>query len=113
MAQGMDGGGIQAARAARNQALWREVNERIKSVAQTSAETEFICECADLDCATTLPLSMAEYELIRNSPVRFPVAPGHVLPNVEKIVEENERYIVVEKLGEAGEVAEELDPRSA
>jgi hypothetical protein len=112
MANSKDGGGIQATRAAHNQALWREVNERIKDVAQTSAEMEFICECADLDCTMTLKLSLVEYELIRRSPVRFPIAPGHEVAGVEKIVEENHHYVVVEKLGEAAEVSAELDPRS-
>ena len=106
-------GGIQTTKVARNQALWREVNERIKAVAETSAEVQFLCECASLDCAKTLTLSMAEYERIRSSPVRFPIAPGHVYPEVESLVEENERYAVVEKKGEAGEIAAELDPRSS
>jgi hypothetical protein len=30
----------------------------------------------------------------------------------ERIVEENEEYIIVEKFGEAAEVAKSLDPRS-
>lgn len=105
-------GGIQAAKAARNQSLWREVNDRIKAVAETSADVQFLCECASLDCTQTLSLSMAEYERIRSSPVLFPIAPGHVYPEVESVVEENERYAVVQKKGEAGEIAAKLDPRS-
>ena len=105
-------GGIQAVKAARNQALWREVNERIRLVAETSEHMEFVCECADLDCTQTLNLTMAEYERIRSSGVRFPVAIGHDFPEVENVVEENEGYVVVEKIGIAAEEAEKLDPRS-
>jgi hypothetical protein len=105
-------GGIQAVKGARNQALWREVNERIKNVAETAGDVEFLCECADLDCVQTLNLSMAEYERIRSSSVRFPVAPGHVYPELENVVEENDRFVVVQKKGKAGEVAAELDPRT-
>jgi hypothetical protein len=112
MAGGTDGGGIQAVKAARNQALWREVNERIRAVAETSARTEFLCECADLDCTETLNLTVAEYERIRSSGVRFPIAIGHDFPEVENVAEENEGYVVVEKIGLAAAEAEKLDPRS-
>jgi hypothetical protein len=105
-------GGIQATKAARNQSLWREVNERIKAVAETSAEMQFLCECASLDCTETLDLSMAEYERIRSSPVRFPITRGHDFPEVERVVEETDRYAVVQKQGEAAEIVAKLDPRS-
>lgn len=105
-------GGIQTTKAARSQALWREVNERIKAVAETSAEVQFLCECASLDCTDTLDISMAEYERIRSSSVRFPIAPGHDYPEFETVVEENDGYAVVQKKGEAAEIVTELDPRS-
>jgi hypothetical protein len=104
--------GIQAAKGARNQALWGEVNERIRAVAETSAAVQFLCECVSLDCTEVLNLSLAEYECIRSSPARFPIIPGHEFPEFERIVEENEDYLVVEKFGEAAEVAKSLDPRS-
>jgi hypothetical protein len=107
-----DGGGIQAVKAARNQALCREVNERIESLADTAGDLQLLCECADLECTETISLSVAEYEHIRSSSVRFPVAVGHVYPEFETIVEENERYVVVQKIGKAAEVSGKLDPRS-
>jgi hypothetical protein len=105
-------GGIQAVKAARNQALWREVNERIRAVAETSEHMEFLCECADLDCTETLNLTVAEYERLRSSPVRFPIAIGHDFCEVENVVEENERYGVVQKRGVTAEEAARLDRRS-
>jgi hypothetical protein len=104
-------GGIQAVKGARNQALWREVNERIRNVAETAGDVQFLCECADLECEQTLNLSMAEYERIRSSSVRFPVALGHVYEEIEDVVEENDRFAVVQKKGKAAEVASHLDPR--
>ena len=56
-----------------------------------------------------IELSIAEYESIRSSPTRFPVKPGHDYPEFERVVDENEHYIVVEKFGEAGEIVKELD----
>ena len=104
-------GGIQAVKAARNQSLCREVNERIESIADTAGDLQLLCECADLECTETVSLSVAEYEVIRASSVRFPIALGHVFPEVEEIVEENERYAVVQKLGKAAEISDKLDPR--
>ena len=112
MAGETDGGGIRAVKAARNQALWREVNERIRVVAETSGNMEFLCECTDLECTETLNLTVAEYERIRSSGVRFPIASGHDLTEFENVVEENDGYVVVQKIGIAAEEAERLDPRS-
>ena len=105
-------GGIHAVKAARNQSLWREVNERIRVVAETSGNVEFLCECADLECNETIELSVGDYERIRNSPTRFPIALGHDLPEVETVVEASDGYFVVEKKGKAGEIAAKMDPRA-
>ena len=105
-------GGIQAVKAACNQALCREVNERINQLAETVGDLQFLCECADLECTQTLPVSVAEYERIRSSSLRFPVALGHGIPEIENTVEENERFAVVQKLGKAAEVSAKLAPRT-
>jgi hypothetical protein len=59
-----------------------------------------------------IQLSIAEYEAIRHSPIRFPVKPGHDYPEFERVVEEHEGYVVVEKFGEAAEIVSRADPRS-
>jgi hypothetical protein len=101
-----------AEKGAHNQALIREVNERIVKLADEAAHPGFLCECADTNCVETIELSIAEYESIRSSPVRFPVKPGHDYPEFERVVEENEHYIVVEKFGAAAEIVKTLDQRS-
>jgi hypothetical protein len=58
-----------------------------------------------------MELSVEEYEEIRSDPRRFVVKPGHELPDFERVVEQ-EGYYVVQKVGDAGEVAERLDPRA-
>ena len=95
-------GGIQAVKAASNQALCWEANERINQPAETVGDLLFLCECADLECTETFTLSVGEYERIRSSSVRFPVALGHDLPEIENVVEENERFAVVQKRGLGG-----------
>jgi hypothetical protein len=103
----------QARKGAENQSLIREVNERIEELAGDVAHLELLCECADPSCIEVMVMSVGEYEAIRSSPVRFPVKPGHADPDFERVIEENGgRYVVVEKFGDAAEVARQLDPRS-
>jgi len=90
----------------------REVNERIEKLADDAAHPEFLCECADTNCVETIKLSIAEYESIRSSPVRFPIKPGHDYPEFERVVEEREHDAIVEKFGQAAEIVKGLDPRS-
>lgn len=76
---------------------------------QATENTEFICECADRRCNATLDLTNAEYEDVRASSIRFSVKPGHAIPGIERVIEENRRYAVVEKVRtQAGDLARGL-----
>ena len=102
--------------AARNESLFRDVNERIKSTASNASPmfTEFMCECADDSCFEHVSLTSEEYSSVRNmGPVFFIVRPGHEAADIERVVGgEADRFEVVEKQGVAAEVATELDHRS-
>jgi hypothetical protein len=99
----------------RNEALFREVNERIEDVTTTLAADdepmEFLCECDDTDCVEKVSATRAEYEAIRAVATQFVVLPGHDDPGVEHVVQETDRFLVVEKEGQAAHEAEESDPR--
>jgi hypothetical protein len=107
-------------RLAGNEALFREVNERVAEVAthfievETSAEQiNFACECGRADCAEPITMTMVEYEAIRAESTHFAVAPEHELPEIESVVARHPTYFVVEKREEdAQEVARETDPRA-
>ena|SRR5947209_6571146 len=101
-------------RMAANEDMFREVNEGIArgQWPGDSAPVAFRCECARLGCTDLLKIPLTEYERVRQHPRRFIVRLGHEVPAVEAVVERGEDYLVVEKRGEAGEVAETLDPRS-
>jgi hypothetical protein len=104
-----------AERQGRNESLFREVNERIAEVNQTfhvEGRSEFLCECSHEECKEPVSISIDEYEDIRRESTRFFVVPGHEDLSVERVIERTERYIVIEKIGDAAEEAEELDPRS-
>ena len=98
-------------RAAKNQSLFREVNERIEDLAGSASFTSFICECTDETCNETLSLTVEEYEHVRSGSNLFVVAIGHEIPEIEDVVESTERYLLVSKLGSGRAVAERLDPR--
>jgi len=103
----------QRQRAAKNQSLFREVNERIEDLASNSAFSVFICECMNELCDENVPMTLEEYEDVRRGGNRFVVLPGHHVPEVEEVIDVIDgRYIIVAKLGAGAEVAEELDPRS-
>jgi hypothetical protein len=101
----------QAERAAKNESLFREVNERIVELTETfEAEgLEMLCECSDSVCTKTFQVTVTEYAAVRSGGTRFALMQGHQDPAIERVVEQNERFLIVEKIGEAGEVAGELD----
>jgi hypothetical protein len=97
----------------RNQILFREVNERIRTLLdESTGPTEFICECCSEDCIETLKLSLGEYERIRARPNIFFVAPGHEIPATERVVEETNAYKLVEKTNGAGYASQTSDVRA-
>lgn len=101
------------ARVAKNEVLFREVNERIRELAPGDGPTEFLCECGDAGCVESVSLSTGQYEEVRRDPARFFVLPGHEVPDIEDVVEEAGSFLVVAKRqGTPAEIAEENDPRS-
>lgn len=95
-------------KAARNQVVFREVNERIAELTGLLNETGvnlFICECSDPACAEALEVTREEYEAVRSDPARFIVLDSHQTPEVEHVVDGNSRYLVVENIGIAAEIA--------
>jgi hypothetical protein len=102
-------------RAARNESLFRALNERLEQVregTQPDEATDYFCECAQRTCASTVQLTPDEYEHARADGNRFIVMPGHLVPDAERITEQHERYWLVEKLGVGSYVADALDPRA-
>jgi hypothetical protein len=57
-------------RLARNQTLFREVNERIETTGGDNEVVEFLCECSD----------------------------ANDLPQIERVISQDDGYMVVEKL---------------
>jgi hypothetical protein len=102
-------------RLAHNEALFREVNETVNALEEVNGNErtlhEYFCECADVDCTIRVELTLPEYENARANGTRFILAHGHERLEVERIVFECDRFILVEKVGGGGDEAAKLDPR--
>jgi hypothetical protein len=104
------------ARIARNQAMFRVVNERItawpeRKAAPATEKLMFYCECAGEKCFDRVYLTAAEYEGIRSDSTRFAVVIGHVYPEAEHVVAAPDGYDVVEKNEDLRGLLERIDPR--
>ena len=98
---------------ARNEGLFRLLNDGRELDAQDGGgdgSVAFTCECGRLTCHQPLRLTIAEYEDIRREPRHFVVVPGHEIPDTEDIVKQADRYFVVRKRDEAGEIVEAINP---
>jgi hypothetical protein len=109
-------------RLAKNEAVFREVNERVIEIKNSLAPDPrgretidgLICECSDPGCLERVgPLTISEYEAVRADARRFIIAANHQALDVESVVEMNSKYWTVEKReGVPAEVARARDPRS-
>jgi hypothetical protein len=101
-------------RRARNEALFRDVNERIAENADPFdvERIEFVCECSDPNCTERVSATLADYERVRAEPTTFLLAPGHEQRDIERVVSERKRFHVVEKVqATVRRTVIRLDPR--
>jgi len=106
-----------ARKIAENESRFRAANERIER-ARLRLDADpitvpFVCECGRMECLKTVRLTVDEYESVRSDGTYFLCVPGHEITvgGVGRVVKETRSYLVVQKTGAAGEVAEHLDPR--
>jgi aerobic-type carbon monoxide dehydrogenase small subunit (CoxS/CutS family) len=99
-------------RLARNQALLREINERLLELSEGSQDgsMQFVCECSNDDCTLTVTMNHDEYESIRAHSTFFVVASGHEIDAVEKVIDRQDGWTIVQKVT-ASDFAVQTDPR--
>jgi hypothetical protein len=107
-------------RIAETEALFRAGNDRMiawqesRDAARRGERLTFFCECGRRHCGEQVRLTAEEYEAVRANAMRFIVAPGHELPDVEDVVvERHDRYLVVEKHEDVRDVVERMDLRNS
>ena len=103
-------------RIGRNEALFREVNERIEAMHDAmeseASNAEFLCECGNAACTEHIRISLREYEAVRSDPTTFVVVSGHDESSVEQVIERHAGYDVVRKHpGSPAELAANESPR--
>jgi hypothetical protein len=100
-----------------NEAVFREVNERISDLADdyglASEPLDLVCECGDPACVERITMTQTEYERMRADPTHFAVFPGHEKSDVDEVIDRRETYDLVRKReGAPADVAKQTDPRS-
>ena len=97
-------------RAARNQALFRAVNEKISELNEAFGEITgsyaITCECSRLECVEVVEIPGDAYRAVRGNPRTFAVLTDHVEQGVERVLSHHDGYTVVEVLGHGAQVAE-------
>jgi hypothetical protein len=109
-----DNAAARATRVAKNESIFRRANEQLeKRFKALGADglTPFLCECGDAACTQVIRLTLEEYEAVRARGAHFAIVPGHQILVAERVVEQNERYDIVEKTRAGRRVAEAHDPR--
>jgi hypothetical protein len=107
-----------ARKIAENEVRFRTANEKIEA-ARLRLEADpitvpFVCECGRIECLQTVRLTIPEYESVRSDGACFVCAPGHEITvgGVGRVVQETHSYVIVQKTGVAGDVAEQHNPRA-
>lgn len=113
----MRGGHDRASRIGRNEAVFREVNERLESLNETfgtlTGRMELVCECGDALCGDMIALTAADYEAVRADAELFVTAKGHVVDGVERVVDARPGYDVIRKdPGDPARIAHATNPRA-
>lgn len=97
-------------RIVKNEALFREVNERIEEVTASRLPLfEIVCECGDRECHEMLEVATDDYLRVREQPTHFFVTPGHEIADVETVIESTDRFNVVEKHVDQEQIARLTD----
>lgn len=104
-------------RLGRNEALYREVNERLKDLGESFSlvadSADFVCECGVATCAAPIRMTLEQYEHVRSNPHWFVVVPGHEILEIEAVIAEHEGWNLIEKHpGGPADLAAQADPRS-
>ena len=106
-----------AERVGHNQAVFRNVNERLETLndalATFTEKFDVVCECGEVECAKQISMTRESYERVRSDPALFVVVPDHEAADVEEVVESSRDYEVVRKRsGDPELTAAETDPRT-
>jgi hypothetical protein len=93
-------------RLAENEVIFREVNKSVQEFIEKdlynahSGPLHFYCECSNAACRQRVALTAQKYKELHQNSKRFVVVRGHELPEIEKVIQQEDGYAVVEKYGD-------------
>jgi hypothetical protein len=99
-------------RIAKNETAFRAANRELERADQEGGAgpdqvIEVLCECGRRGCDGVISLTIADYDAVHTQADRFVVLRGHESPEIENVAEERADYLVVDKFGEAEDIAED------
>jgi hypothetical protein len=99
-------------RIAKNEEVFRAANREISRAEQEGGGAadgmlEVICECGRDSCTGVISLTLSEYNAVHSQEDRFVVLRGHQSEAIERVVDDRGAYLVVDKVGQAEEIAED------
>jgi hypothetical protein len=98
-------------RIAKNETVLRATNREMQRSDQAEGATlgqpiEVLCECGRQGCTGVITMTFMDYDDVHAQADRFVVLRGHENTDIENVVEERAGYLVVDKTGEAEDIAE-------
>ena len=99
-------------RIAKNETVLRATNRELEQAVEEEGARldqliEVLCECGRQGCGGVIRMTVGDYDRAHSQADRFVVLRGHENTEIEKVVEERPGYVVVDKIGEAEDIAEE------
>ena len=86
-----------ADRIAQTELFFRAVNDEIARN-DGHGSTQFLCECGNSACTEKIALTAAALQGLHAEQGLFVVLPGHVIPDLETVVESYDGYLVVRRV---------------
>ena len=84
-----------------------ELNRRMERMLEEIRDEEdddpdapiaFLCECSHLDCRERIQLEPSRFDRIHRDADVFILVPGHEIPDIERIVDQEQDFLIVRKL---------------
>ena len=102
-------------RLALNEAIGRDLNttraDRLHAADTDRGPQMFWCECSRAICEERVAVNQAEWRRVRSDPHLFFIAEGHEDSRISRVVEQTDRFWVVEKTDrDARDIVERTDP---
>lgn len=101
-------------RKAKNEVLFKKINEKVRRAEEDmlskkerkSRLIDFVCECENMACIESIPLTLSQYTSLRKSKTQFFLRTGHQDPTIERVVKDMDYFLIVKKIGAGKKVAQ-------